>query len=627
MTVNSRQILKSIGISILITLTLFSVKSRGDVESEQFVPIRIGWQMPAATQGQLVQVLKRTNVLDVHGLDPSLVPFSYGGPQVEAAFAGELDVVFSGDQPAINLIARGGKWKIVARLFEDGVATVVPPGSPINELKDLRGKTVASSFGSVGHRDAFLQQRAIGLDPDTDVNNKDVDILEIRRRVLAGGIENWNGIDAAVVWDPLLSRFQLEGLARVLASKPYLGVVSMSDSFIASHPEAAAEFLVALMRAWEFLARHPQQVMQWYIDDTQLDYKPNVLIAARLDENFSAGSLLDVDMSLRDEDIATLEQGAAWGTSAGEGDARIGESINQSLLDRAQQTVKAGEFDDVEIILPSASGTPLIGNEYRYTFELVPIGAVFALMVLVALLAIEFGFWLGKRGRMKLDKDSLQPIATVVGAVLGMMAFVIALTFGSANSRFDERKSALLADVTAIQTAYLRASLLPEPHRTTVRSLLRDYVHIRVGIVYAYGLPDRLEVVERRAEALQKLMWSHVEALADSDSDKRIQLLFASSLNDVFNLHTKRVVLGAYYQIPVFIWIALLFASTVAMFAVGYQFGASGGRRIPVANLALSLTFALVMLLAIDLDRTGEGLVAVNQQPMVDLYRNMSGGR
>ena len=306
MTVNSRQILKSIGISILITLTLFSVKSRGDVESEQFVPIRIGWQMPAATQGQLVQVLKRTNVLDVHGLDPSLVPFSYGGPQVEAAFAGELDVVFSGDQPAINLIARGGKWKIVARLFEDGVATVVPPGSPINELKDLRGKTVASAFGSVGHRDAFLQQRAIGLDPDTDVNNKDVDILEIRRRVLAGGIENWNGIDAAVVWDPLLSRFQLEGLARVLASKPYLGVVSMSDSFIASHPEAAAEFLVALMRAWEFLARHPQQVMQWYIDDTQLDYKPNVLIAARLDENFSAGSLLDVDMSLRDEDIAPL---------------------------------------------------------------------------------------------------------------------------------------------------------------------------------------------------------------------------------------------------------------------------------------------------------------------------------
>ena len=101
---------------------------------------------------------------------------------------------------------------------------------------------------------------------------------------------------------------------------------------------------------------------------------------------------------------------------------------------------------------------------------------------------------------------------------------------------------------------------------------------------------------------------------------------FALALNDVFSLHTKRVVLGAYYQIPVFVWIALLLASTVAMFAVGFQFGASGGRRIVAANLALSLTFALVMLLAIDLDRTGEGLIEVNQQPMVNLYKNMNNG-
>ena len=122
-----------------------------------------------------------------------------------------------------------------------------------------------------------------------------------------------------------------------------------------------------------------------------------------------------------------------------------------------------------------------------------------------------------------------------------------------------------------------------------------------LGIVYAYGLHDRLRLVQRRAETLQDLMWSHVESLAETASDSRIEMQFASALTEVFNLHTKRVVLGAYYQIPVFVWIALLLASTVAMFAVGFQFGASGGRRIVAANLALSLTFALVMLLAIPL--------------------------
>jgi len=42
------------------------------------------------------------------------------------------------------------------------------------------------------------------------------------------------------------------------------------------------------------------------------------------------------------------------------------------------------------------------------------------------------------------------------------------------------------------------------------------------------------------------------------------------------------------------------------------------------ANLALAVTFALVMLLVFDLDRAGEGFITVNQQPMIDLYQAMS---
>ena len=47
------------------------------------------------------------------------------------------------------------------------------------------------------------------------------------------------------------------------------------------------------------------------------------------------------------------------------------------------------------------------------------------------------------------------------------------------------------------------------------------------------------------------------------------------------------------------------------------------GKSTTCANLALAITFALVMVLAFDLDRPGEGLVAVNQQPMIDLYQSM----
>lgn len=604
-------------------LLVVAVEAHGAGGEEPAVPIRIGWQIPAATQGQVLQVLKRTSVLEAHGLKPIFVPFSYGGPQVEAAFSGELDVFFSGDQPAINLIARGGKWRIVGRLFEDGVGFIVPPNATADGVEDLEGATVASPFGSVAHRDAFLEQKAVGLDAHADVHNKNLDILEIRRRVQAGGNERWDGFDAAVVWEPLISRFELEGRARSLTSGRYLGVISASEEFIARHPDALVELLVALARSWEFFAQNPDRVMQWYIDDTRLDYTPESLVSARLDSNFAAKSLNEISLDLNPNHIATLERSAAWALDSGEGSVEVSKAVDTRSLKAAMARIAGERFEDIQVILPSIREQERVGEGILYDLHSAPLWVVFAAMVVLAILAIELGFLLGKKNRDKIRDEQSTPVATVVGAVLAMMAFVIAFTFGSANTRFDARKAALLDDVTAIQTAYLRANLIPEPQRTTVRSLLRDYVQARAGIVHSYGQPETLRLVRKRAAVLQELMWSHVESLAEEDDEPPGYFLFVRALNDVFNLHTKRVVLGAYYRIPPAMWLALVLASGVAMFAVGFQFGIGGNRRVHAAKLALAIIFALVMVLAFDLDRAGEGLISVNQQPMIDLHQSM----
>ncbi len=611
--------------ALLSILIACPVKGLGDERDETAVPIRVGWQIPAVTQAGIVQVLKRTDVMARRGLEPRLVPYSFGTPEIEAALAGKLDVFFAGDQPTINLLARGGRWKIVARLYYDRVAIVVPPESPVSTLRELRGKRVASPFGSIAYREALLGQRSAGLDPNTDVENVNADILDISDRIRTGGVENWGDMDAAAVWEPYASAFRLSGLTRNLSEKLALGVVAMSDDFVARNPDAATQFLVALTQAWHFFARNPERVLRWYNDDTQLEFTEEALLdAVKIDPNFHVQSLRDVDLELDEAIIATLEKHAAWGDTAWGDGSRIRQFVDQSLMSRARQEIADGRFGELDVILPSIRAVESIRTENDFGLDSIPLGAMFPVMTLIVLLAIEFGLWLGRRSQNKVEADSVRPVATLVGAVLGMMAFVIALTFGSATNRFDSRKTALLEDVTAIQTAYLRAGLLPEPHRTTVRSLLRDYVQVRAGIVHAYGDPKRLRLVQRRATALQKEMWSHVEDMVAAENDTRLHAFFAAALNDVFNLHTKRVVLGAYYRIPGFLWWALIVASCVAMVAVGFQFGISGRRRILTANLALALTFALVMVLAFDLDRAGEGLIAVNQQPMIDLYQSMS---
>src|SRR5437660_11264097 len=89
--------------------------------------IRIGWQVPWATQGQIVEVLKHTDILQKHALRGEFKGFTYGAPLNEAALGGEVDVFFTADQPAATLLSRSGDFRIVSRLMYNRVATYVPP--------------------------------------------------------------------------------------------------------------------------------------------------------------------------------------------------------------------------------------------------------------------------------------------------------------------------------------------------------------------------------------------------------------------------------------------------------------------------------------------------------------------
>lgn len=588
-------------------------------------PIRIGWQLPAATQGQIAQVLKRTNLLEAHGFDPLLIPFSFGGPQIEAALAGRLDALFAGDQPAVNLIARGGRWKIVGRLFYDRFALLVPPHSPIRKVAHLRGKVVASPFGSSAHREAVLQEAAAGLAPESEVKNRDADILEIRRRLLPGGSGRWGGFDAVAAWEPTVSQVELQGSGRILAASRTLGVIVLSEAFLQSRPDAAERFLMAIQRAWLFYARNTGRVMQWYIDEAQLGFTAEALrSAAALDPNTRAASLADIDARLSDGEIAALQRAIDWARTWERMPVRLeaGQIVDQSPLERATRRLAAESLPEPVVVLPSAREAPA---EYavpmRSPRPLPPWLLALALIV-VSLLAIQSGQWIGGRLARRHEGETEGPIGTVVGAVLALLAFVIALTFSAAGGRFEARKQTLLDEVNAIGTAYLRAGLLPEPQRSTSRLLLRDYVETRLGMSRLYDQPEKLSIVQNRTQSLQESIWNGAVELAEKGLVTPVHALYLSALNSVFDLHTQRVVLGAEYRIPSFVWLALGIVSILAMALVGYQFGL-GSRRSPFTNVALSIVFALVVFLIYDFDNPGEGFIEVNQQPMIELYQSL----
>jgi hypothetical protein len=111
-----------------------------------------------------------------------------------------------------------------------------------------------------------------------------------------------------------------------------------------------------------------------------------------------------------------------------------------------------------------------------------PLWEIFLVTMGLITLFVEAGFRLGRRRRLPASEKS-ESSATMVGAMMALLGFLLVFTFGAASSRYDIRKDLVIQEVNAIGTTYLRAGILPEPYGTQIRGLLRDYVDSRVKLV------------------------------------------------------------------------------------------------------------------------------------------------
>ncbi len=250
--------------------------------------------------------------------------------------------------------------------------------------------------------------------------------------------------------------------------------------------------------------------------------------------------------------------------------------------------------------------------------EQVPIPGVYVAMVLLMLLSCEVGFRLGVRGRSRRDQDASDSLGPMVGGLLGMLGFVLAFTFSMAASQHDMRKKNVLEEANIIGTAYLRADLLQDPAAAELRALLREYVDIRVE--HADG--KDLEVALLRNAQLLEQMWSNISHIAVSSPNTNTSLL-VQSINDVIDMNEKRLTGALHNRIPGSVWLALMAITSLTMLTMGLQVGLDGRRRF-IAIVPLSLAFAVLVTLVVDLDRPQGGMIRVGQQAMIDLQSSVT---
>jgi hypothetical protein len=248
----------------------------------------------------------------------------------------------------------------------------------------------------------------------------------------------------------------------------------------------------------------------------------------------------------------------------------------------------------------------------------IPVVGVFVLFVIATMLFYEGGFRIGRWWQERTPGEQEGPTGMIVGSILALLAFLLAVTMGMASDRFDSRRAIVLDEANAIGTTYLRAGYLPEPASSQIRELLREYVPLRIVVT------DQTDVAAdiQHSQTILTKLWAISEGVAKTTNQGDLVSVYLDSLNQTIDLHETRITAGLYSRVPETVILLLIFGSALSIGMVGFTAGLSE-RRSLLSAVVLALALGAVIMIVVDLDRPREGFIQVSQQPLLDLQQQI----
>jgi hypothetical protein len=249
----------------------------------------------------------------------------------------------------------------------------------------------------------------------------------------------------------------------------------------------------------------------------------------------------------------------------------------------------------------------------------IPLLVLVPAFIVVTLVFYEIGYQIGRWRERRAAGEVSGPTSMIVGSILALMAFLLAIAMGMAADRFDARRALVLQEANSIGTTLLRAGYLPEPHSAQLEALLQEYVPLRI-----VEDQDELQTKISRSVEIHDEMWTITEELARESGDRPVVAIFIESLNETIDLHESRITAGLYARVPpTVIWL-LVVGVIFGVGMVGYNAGLTG-RRSMISAVVLAVALSAVLALVVDLDRPSDGFIRTSQQPLIDLRDSLEG--
>ena len=230
-------------------------------------PIKLKVGMVAAVDMLALPIALERGFFEKHGLDVTIArPYATGVDALNALQAGETDMVQAG-VPAIGAILRsmdlvffGNFSGNATKLGSDATLALIANGDSgivKGDLKSLKGKKIATSFGTINHLYILGLLEKAGLAP-TDVTLINTPPPEMSVALLA------KGVDAFVCWDPapVIAMKDVPGAIEVIRGGDvisYLGFNIALRPWVEKNGATIEKFLAAVSEADQWMRKNSKQ--------------------------------------------------------------------------------------------------------------------------------------------------------------------------------------------------------------------------------------------------------------------------------------------------------------------------------------------------------------------------------
>jgi NitT/TauT family transport system substrate-binding protein len=203
---------------------------------------------------------KIPEILAKDGLFAVNVEFPSATERLEAVAAGYTHFSYAGLTASTILRTKGKSIVVLSSTNDKGRALMAKP--ELKSVADLKGKTVAVTYGSIEHMSLLAELVKAGLDPKRDVKILNMPAYD---QPIA---YNSGSIDAFMAFEPW-AQFGLKKFGAKLLTYPYdnpLGTIDSgiesTEEFVAKYPAMTKAVIKAHVQAVQWYRQNPEEIIK-----------------------------------------------------------------------------------------------------------------------------------------------------------------------------------------------------------------------------------------------------------------------------------------------------------------------------------------------------------------------------